>query len=177
MLYTLYELVQLCLPVITGPHLNGLSRLVWRSPSGAQRESFQTCIFQSCHFKKKKNVLPPCSSGKCHAILPRVGGNAATAVVKEEPQLTNQREARLFFFFRRIDVQTIHLENETERKEKIKCNRCNRICADQTQYYFYSATDMKLSCSPFMEASSMWSFCKSTMWDLKLLSYTHLWLQ
>lgn len=72
--------------------------------------------------KKKKNVLPPCSSGKCHAILPRVGGNAATAVVKEEPQLTNQREARPSFFGR-IDVQTIDLENETERKETIKCNR------------------------------------------------------
>ena len=53
MLYTLYELVQLCLHACNYcPHLNGLSRLVWRSPGGAQCGSFQPCIFQPCHFKK-----------------------------------------------------------------------------------------------------------------------------
>lgn len=42
--------------------------------------------------KKKKNVLPLRSSGKCHAILSCVGGIAAMAAVKE-PQLSNQQEA------------------------------------------------------------------------------------
>lgn len=55
----------------------------------------------------QKNVLPPCSSGKCHAILSCVGGIAATVVVKE-PQLLNQQEAG-WFEKKGIDVQTILL--------------------------------------------------------------------
>lgn len=64
----------------------------------------------------QKNVLPPCSSGKCHAILSCVGGIAAMVVVKE-PQLSNQQEAGRFEK-KGIDVQTIHLaQREREREQ------------------------------------------------------------
>lgn len=89
--------------------------------------------------KKKKNVLPLCSSGKCHAILRRVGGIAAIAVVKEPRALkpTGGRPfgGRLENGVRernRIDGHTMHLAQggrQTEGGETtIKCNRCNRIC-------------------------------------------------
>lgn len=94
MLHTLYELVQLCLRACNYcPHLNGISRLARSHPSGAQHGSFQPCIFQPCHFRKKINVLLPYSSGKCHAILSCVGGIAATVVAEEGLQLWNSRRS------------------------------------------------------------------------------------
>lgn len=92
--------------------------------------------------KKKKTVLPLRSSGKCHAILSRVGGIAAMVVVKEPQALKptggrpfggslkkkRERERRR----KRIDGHTMHLAQggrQTEGGETtIKCNRCNRIC-------------------------------------------------
>lgn len=43
--------------------------------------------------EKKKNVLLPYSSGKCHAILSCVGGLAATVVAEEGLQLWNSRRS------------------------------------------------------------------------------------
>lgn len=41
---------------------------------------------------RKKLILPPYSSGKCHAILSCVGGIAATVVAEAGPWLWNQWE-------------------------------------------------------------------------------------
>lgn len=104
-LYTFYELVQLCLYACNYyPHLNELSRLVWRSPSEAQHGSFQSYIFQPCHFTQK-NVLLPCSSAKCHAILCCVGRIASMAVVKE-PRPSKPTGGWAFW---KMGEQTMHL--------------------------------------------------------------------
>lgn len=99
----------------------------------------------------QKNVLPPCSSGKCHAILSCVGGIAAMVVVKE-PQLSNQQEAGRFEK-KGIDVQTIHLA-QRERERAIKSNRCNRICQIYAQMRGSNnsstlSQNVKFACGPF----------------------------
>lgn len=122
-LYTLSELVQ---PSLNNcnycHHLNGLSRLVWRSPSGAQRGSFQPCIFQPCHFKKMYyrlaglvNVMP--FSPVWEELQPWWWS-------KNPSSQTNRRPG---IWEKAIEVQTIHLA-QAKRDVTIKCDRCDRIC-------------------------------------------------
>lgn len=93
MLYTLFELVRLCLHACNYcPHMNGLSRLCEGVPVGPSMGPF-SLVYSSPAISK--NVLLPCSSGKCHAILSCVGGIAAMVVVKD-PQPSNQQESGHF---------------------------------------------------------------------------------
>lgn len=58
-------------------------------------------------------ILPPYSSGKCHAILSCVGGIAATVVAEAGPRLWNQWEVG-HLWEKGIDVQTMRREIDCE---------------------------------------------------------------
>lgn len=129
------------MPVITSPHLNGLSGLACRRPRGAQCGSFKPCILLQWHFKKKKMYYRFAALVNVMPFSP-VWEESQPWRWSKNPKLSNQQEAgRLEEALKkrererrrnRIDGHTMHLAQggrQTEGGETtIKCNRCNRIC-------------------------------------------------
>lgn len=173
MLYTLYELVQLCLHACNYcPHLNGLSRLVWRSPSGAQRGSFQLCIFQPCHFKKMYyrlaalvNVMPfspvweelqPWRWSK----NPSSETNRRPGILRNGNRWTNNKSCSFFFFL-----------FPTFERDREKWYRCNRLCSIDA---IWLEVIIALHCHRMLNLHVVLFYDVSTLCQFFLVLYIHL---